>query len=93
MGFLLFDLVLGFYVCICGERKTQYGAGFSEFALWGGCLTESGAHWISKMADHQAQGFSCLCLPAVDRRQATLHPALYVGAGDHTNSLFLRGEH
>lgn len=41
IGVLLFDLVLGFYICI------QYAGGFSEFCIVG-CLTESGAHWISK---------------------------------------------
>lgn len=60
-GFLLFDLVLGFYICI------QYARGFSEFCIV--CLTESGAHW-TRQADQQVQGSSCLCLPStriVDR--------------------------
>lgn len=87
-GFLLFDLVLGFYMCI------QYAAGFSEFCIVGV------SHWVWSLLDQQDELTTKLRGPPVSASPAlgsqtgsTAVMCSYVGAADHIRSSLLHGEH
>lgn len=86
-GFLLFDLVLGFYMCI------QSAADFSEFCIVGV------SHWIWSLLDQQDElttklrGPPVSASPALGSQTGSTASSSYVGAADHIRSSLLHGEH